>query len=111
MPKLKSRPPKYQKSEKYVVVYYHGKRIYLGLYGSPESHVAYSRFIAESRVNPTFHLEKGGTDIAISELVAAFLEHTKATADSRSYAGLLFWSSWTNSTETAPLSMISSPVL
>ena len=86
MPKLKNRPPKYQKSGKYAVVYYHGKRIYLGLYGSPESHVAYSRFIAESRVNPTFHLEKGETDIAISELAAAFLEHTKATADSRSYS-------------------------
>ena len=86
MPKLKNRPPKYQKSGKYAVVYYHSKRFYLGLYGSPESHVAYSRFVAESKANPTFHLEKGETDIAVSELAAAFLDHTKATADSKDYS-------------------------
>ena len=47
MPILKNRPPKYQRSGKYAVVYAHGKRIYLGDYGSPESHVAYSRFVPE----------------------------------------------------------------
>ena len=86
MPKLKNRPPKYQQSGNYAVVYYHGKRIYLGLYGSQESHVAYSRFVAESRANPTFHLTKEKTDIAISELAAAFLDNAKATADPNSYA-------------------------
>jgi len=67
-------------------LFYHGKRIYLGLYGSPESHVAYSRFIAESRTNPTIYLPKGETDVAVSELSAAFLDHVKATADPKSYA-------------------------
>ena len=86
MPKLKNRPPEYKKSGKYAVVYHNGKRIYLGLYGTPESHVAYSRHVAESKTNPTFHLEKEETDIAVSELAAAFLDHTKATADSRSYS-------------------------
>ena len=86
MPKLKNRPPEYKRSGKYAVVYQNGKRIYLGDYGSPESHVAYSRFLAESRVNPTFHLTKGETDIVISELAAAFLDHAKATADTNSYS-------------------------
>ena len=86
MPILKNRPPEYKKSGKYAVVYHNGKRIYLGLYGSPESHVAYSRFIAESRANPIFYLTKEDTEIAVSELAAAFLDHTKATADSKDYS-------------------------
>ena len=58
LPKLNNRPPKYSKLKKYAVVYYHGKTIYLGDYGSPESHTAYSRFVAESQANPTFYLSK-----------------------------------------------------
>jgi len=85
MPKLKNRPPEYRQSGKYAVVYHHGKRIYLGDYGSPESHAAYSRFVAESRVNPTFHLTEEKPDIVISELAAAFLEHAKATVNSTDY--------------------------
>jgi len=86
MPKLKNSPPEYQKSGKYAVVYHNGKRCYLGLYSSKESHVAYSRFLAERQANPTFHLEKGETDIAICELTAAFLDHTKVTSDSKDYS-------------------------
>ena len=86
MPKLKNRPPKYQRSGKYAVVYHHGKRIYLGDYGSPESQVACSRFVAESQANPTFYLTKGKTDIAVCELTAAFLENAKATTDPNNYA-------------------------
>jgi integrase len=86
MPKLKNRPPEYRQSGKCAVVYHNGKRIYLGLYGSPESHVAYSRFIAESRTNPTYHLTKGESDVAISELAAAFLDHAEVTTDPNNYA-------------------------
>ena len=86
MPKLKNRPPKYQQSGNCAVVYHHGKRIYLGKYGSPESQVAYSRFIAESRANPTFHLTKGKADIAISELAAEFIDHAKTMGDPNSYS-------------------------
>ena len=86
MPKLKNRPPKYQQSGQYAVVYHHGKRIYLGFYGSPESQVAYSRFIAESRANPAFYPLKGETSIAVSELAVAFLDNAKATTDPKSYA-------------------------
>ena len=35
-------------------------------YGSPESHTAYSRFVAESRVNPTFHLTKEKADSGVA---------------------------------------------
>jgi integrase len=86
MPKLKNRPPEYRQSGKYACVYHHGKRIYLGDYGSPESHVAYSRFVTESQANPTFYLTKERTDVAISELAAAFLDHAKASTDPTTYA-------------------------
>ncbi len=56
MPKLNHRPPKYCKLNKYAVVYYHGKPHYLGLYGSAESKIAYSRFVAELQANPAFFL-------------------------------------------------------
>ena len=74
MPVLKNRPPKYSKSGKYAVVYVNGERIYLGLYGSPESRAAYSRFVAESRASPAFALSKeasaGGVPLVCSRLFA-----------------------------------------
>jgi integrase len=86
MPKLVNRPPQYKKMGKYAVIYVNGKRIYLGLHGSSESHAAYARFIAERRINPTFQLAKDEQDIVISELAAAFLDKEKATADQRDYS-------------------------
>ena len=47
MPKLNSRSPKYCKLNGQAVVYRGGKPVYLGRYGSPESKVAYHRFLAE----------------------------------------------------------------
>ena len=57
MPKLNARPPKYCNLNNRAVVYYRGKAHYLGgKYGSPESKVAYARFIAEIQANPgTLH--------------------------------------------------------
>jgi integrase len=86
MPKLKNRPPKYQKSGKYAVVYHSGKRIFLGLYGSPESHVAYSRLVAELQASPAGFVPEGGDkQITISELTADFLDHAKANVNSTDY--------------------------
>ena len=85
MPKLPNRPPKYSKSGKYAVVYLHGKRIYLGDYGSPESHAVYSRVVAESQVNPIFYIPKKKQGISVKELAAAFLDHAKETFDPASY--------------------------
>jgi len=86
MPKLKSRPPKYSKMGKYAVVYHNGRPSYLGLYGSPESKVAYSRFVAELQVNPTVLLMPGEKCVTVRELAAAFLDHAKANTDSGSYS-------------------------
>ena len=87
MPK-QNKPPKYCKMGKYAVVYLPGKKkIYLGLYGSPESQVAYSRFLAERQANPTGYVapQKEGGSITIRELAAAFLDHAEATLDIKDY--------------------------
>ena len=56
MPKNTHKPPKYCKlkagKKLYAVVYHRGKTIYLGAYGSPESKIAYARFIAEQKQQP-----------------------------------------------------------
>ena len=85
MPKLKNQPPKYCKINKYAVVYVDGKPHYLGLYGSPESHAAYSRFVAERQAAPTVCLPKEGTDVSVKELGVAFLDHAKANTDPTTY--------------------------
>ncbi|MGL6194730.1 MAG: hypothetical protein ACRC2T_07910 [Thermoguttaceae bacterium] len=72
MPKLNNRPPKYCKMGKYAVVYLRDEKKYLGIYGSPESKVAYSRFLAEMKANPVF-LAKEEENVTIRELTAAFL--------------------------------------
>ena len=69
MPKS-NKPPKYSKMGKYAVVYHHGKPIYLGLYGSPESQIAYSRFLAELQANPSVPLPSRDKHVTIRELTA-----------------------------------------
>ena len=85
MPKLTNRPPKYSKFKNYAVTFHNGKRIYLGTYGSPESHTAYARFLAERRLNPGLVLPKGETAVAVSELAVGFLDHAKATLAKPNY--------------------------
>ena len=84
MPKF-NRPPKYCKLNRYAVVYHHGKPIYLGLYGSPESKVAYARYVAEIQANPAFSPRKTEEHFTVSELTAAFLDHAKVNTDLVSY--------------------------
>ena len=84
MPKS-NKPPKYSKMNKYAVVYHHGKPCYLGLYGSPESKIAYARFLAELQANPTAPLPRGEEHVTVSELTAAFLDDAKVNADPVSY--------------------------
>ena len=86
MPKLKSRPPKYTKMNKYAVVYHNGRPRYLGLYGSSESKVAYARFVAELQANPpAVSPPKGEKHVTVRELTASFLDYAKANIDSISY--------------------------
>jgi len=81
MPKLKNRPPKYSRMNEQAVVYYRGKPHYLGRYGSPESKIAYSRFVAEIQSNPTVLLSAGEKRVSVRELAVAFLDHAKASPD------------------------------
>ena len=76
MPK---KPPKYCKLKKYAVVYLHGKTVYLGLHGSPESKTAYARIVAESKGTPALYLPKGESGISVKELALSFLDHAKET--------------------------------
>ena len=85
MPKLLTRPPEYKQCGKYAVVYINGKRVFLGLYGSAESHVAYSRHLAE-RASPTLTLPKGEKSITVKELSGAFLDYAEATLKKPNYA-------------------------
>ena len=77
MPKLSNRPPQYKQCGKYAVVYIDGKRVFLGLYGSQESNIAYARALAE-RASPTLTPARGEKDVTVKELAAAFLDHAKA---------------------------------
>ena len=88
MPKLTNRPPKYARFKRYAVIYHKNKRVYLGLYGSEESKIAYARFIAENRANPIFYLppkEAEKSSATVSDLAAAFLDHAGATLAKQNY--------------------------
>ncbi len=85
MPKLTNRPPKYAKFNNYAVTYHSGKRIYLGIHGSPESHAAYARFLAERRLNPDLVLPQGAK-FTVQELAAAFLDDAKSNKAHTHYA-------------------------
>jgi integrase len=89
MPKLTNKPPKYTKSEKYACVYRNGKKIYLGLYGSPESKAAYARFVAESKAGSELLLSKGEpgevSGVTVKELALAFLDDAKKTLAKGNY--------------------------
>jgi len=67
------------------VVYYGGKPHYLGRHGSPESHVAYARLVAESKANPIVSPPSEEKRLTVRELTAAFLEYARANADPISY--------------------------
>ena len=86
MPKLNNRPPKYSQVNGRAVVYRNGRPVYLGgAYGSPESKIAYARFIAELQANPTVTPPVREQHVTVRELTAAFLDHAKANIDPISY--------------------------
>ena len=85
MPK-QNKPHKYCKMGKYALIYHQGRKIYLGLYGSPESQAAYTRLLAELQANPTaIPLSNGEKRVTISELAAGFLEYAKNSVNSTDY--------------------------
>ena len=96
MPKNIHKPPKYCKlkagKKLYAVVYHHGKTIYLGSYGSPESKIAYARFIAELKQQPEITVPTiqqcetiGEPSATVKELGIAFLDHILKMRGSAKY--------------------------
>ena len=77
MPKLKNRLPKNCRDRNQAFSKYNGKRIYHGVWGSPEAEKSYKRFIAALLESPTPAPPpqiSSGTDLLIAELTDAFLE-------------------------------------
>ncbi|MDM4014600.1 site-specific integrase, partial [Roseiconus lacunae] len=83
MPRTSSKaPPSYclHRASGRAVVRIHGKDIYLGAYGSPESHDAYQRAIAQWR-SATYHdeasklerIHSAGFDLQVCEVIDAYL--------------------------------------
>ena len=79
MPKLKNQYPKNCRDRSRAFSWYNGKRIYHGVWGSPEAKKNYDRFIAALMENPTLPLQMGASaGVLVSELAAGFLEHIES---------------------------------
>ena len=74
MPKLKNQYPKNCRDRNQAFSWYNGRRIYHGVWGTPEAKKAYDRFIADMLENPTLLLRDGKVgDVLVSELATGFL--------------------------------------
>ena len=74
MPKLANRLPKKCRDRNQAFSWHNGKRIYHGLWGTPEADRNYKRFIAVLLENPVILLrDTDNGDILISELADGFL--------------------------------------
>ena len=82
MPRLKHKLPSYSlhKASGQAVVKFDGRAHYLGKYGSPESHAAYRRLVAEWTTSKrllataTQLPEEVRADLRVSELLVAYLD-------------------------------------
>ena len=75
MPKLKNQFPKLYRDRNQAISKYNGKRIYHGVWGTPEAEKSYRRFIAALTENRTLPLKTGVEgDVYIAELADAFLD-------------------------------------
>jgi integrase len=82
MPKLKNRLPKNCRDRNQAFSWHNGKRIYHGVWGTPEAEKSYKRFIAalvEGSDLPT-QMEKN-SDVLVSELAANFLDGIETRMD------------------------------
>ena len=89
MPKIKYQPPKYCKvkvgKKRYAAVYLNGKTIYLGHYGSPESKIAYTRFVAQHKSETALYVPEDKTNVTVKALALSYLDHVQGTISSQSY--------------------------
>jgi integrase len=76
MPKTKNQYPKNCRDRNQAFSWYNGKRIYHGVWGSPEAEQSYKRFVAALLESPVVSPQTGGeTDVLVSELAAGFMGH------------------------------------
>jgi len=74
MPKLKNQCPKNCRDRNQSFSWYKGKRVYHGVWGSPEADKSYKRFIAALLESPNLLLRDSKTgDVLVSELATDFL--------------------------------------
>ena len=84
MPKLKNQSPKNCRDRNQSFSWYNGKRIYHGVWGTPEARKNYRRFLAALEENPALPLRIGGAnacDVLVSEFTAGYLEHIQTRMD------------------------------
>jgi len=86
MPKLKNRLPKNCRDRNQAFSKHNGKRIYHGVWGTPEAEKSYKRFIAALLAGPNLPLQDGKIgDVLVSELADGFLEHIEYQMDRTDY--------------------------
>ena len=75
MPKLKNRLPKNCRDRNQAFSWYDGRRIYHGVWGSPEAEKSYKRFLAALLENPSLHPQVGkDICVLVSELTDGYLD-------------------------------------
>ena len=77
MPKLKNSLPKNCRDRNQAFSKHNGKRIYHGVWGTPEAEKNYKRFIAALLERPALppQIAKDGGDVLVSELAAGYFDH------------------------------------
>ena len=78
---MTKRLPKQCRDRNQSYSWHNGKRIYHGIWKSPEADTAYRRFIAELLESPASILRHRTGDILIAELAADFLDHHTTRLD------------------------------
>ena len=88
MPKLKNGMPKNCRDRNQAFSWYNGKRIYHGVWGSPEAEKSYKRFLTALIEKPTLPTQVGrgtGTLVLVSELADAFLDDLESRMGKADY--------------------------
>ena len=90
-----SRPPKYSRAKEKnradrAYVWLNGKKVFLGIYGSPESKAKYADLIG----GPQVPEPEPSTDPTVSELLLRFLEHADGYYDAREYGNFKSVGKW-----------------
>jgi integrase len=86
MPKIRNQYPKNCRDRNQAFSWHNGKRIYHGVWGTPEAEREYKRFISRLLENPILSLRMDGeSDVLVSELADAFLDSIESRTDKTEY--------------------------